>query len=67
MSQNIHEARTEEWPDFALEFTFNPRDSTLEDRFDPDEVVIFEPGGRGIGTRWISGKRRSFVAVDELR
>ncbi|WP_143423316.1 hypothetical protein [Halegenticoccus soli] len=67
MSRNIHKAITEEWPNFTLEFTFNPRDSTLKDRFDPDEVVIFEPRGGAIGTRWISGKRESYVAVDEMR
>lgn len=57
----------DEWPDYALEFTFNPRDPTLRDEFDPDEVIIFEPAGENIGSRWISGKRDSYVAVETMR
>lgn len=57
----------QEWPDYALEFTFNPRDPTFADKFDPDEVVIFESSGEDIGSRWISGKRNSYVSVDKMR
>jgi hypothetical protein len=65
MSQN-HIQAGDDWPDSTLEFSFNPRDSTLGDQFDPDEVVIHERGDE-LGTRWISGKRGSFVAIDEMR
>lgn len=67
MSQNAHKPQAEEYPDCALEFTFNPRDPTLKDEFDPDEVVIFEPMGEHLGSRWISGKRDSYVSIDEMR
>jgi hypothetical protein len=66
-AETKHDVREEEWPDYALEFTFNPRDPTLADQFDPDEVIIFEPPGDEIGSRWISGKRDSYVAVEEMR
>lgn len=57
----------EEWPEFALDFTFNPRDPVLKDDFDPDELVIFEPNGDDIGSRWIAGKRNSYISVHEMR
>lgn len=66
-AETTHGVTEEEWPDYALEFTFNPRDPTLADEIDPDEVVIFEPSGEDIGSRWISGKRDSYVAVEEMR
>ena len=66
-SQSTYELPDAKWPDYALEFTFNPRDPTLKDEFDPDEVVIFEPSGDDIGSSWISGKRDSYVSVDQMR
>ncbi|SFL69859.1 hypothetical protein SAMN04487950_4645 [Halogranum rubrum] len=66
-AETTHGVPDEEWPDYALEFTFNPRDVTLSDEFDPDEVVIFEPSAEDIGSRWISGKRDSYVAVETMR
>lgn len=67
MTQNTHEPVAGEWPNCTLEFTFNPRDPELKDDLDPDEVVIFEPTGDYIGARWISGKRNSYVSIDEMR
>lgn len=55
------------WPTFALECAFNPRDASLPAEFDPDEVVIFERAREPAGGRWISGKRGSFVSLDETR
>jgi hypothetical protein len=64
MTQNIHAG--DDWPDCTLEFTFNPRDPALKEQFAPNEVVIHERGDE-LGTRWISGKRDSFVSIDEMR
>lgn len=66
MTQNTHIHAGDDWPDSALEFSFNPRDPALEGRFAPNEVVIHERG-HDIGSRWISGKRDSFVSIDEMR
>jgi hypothetical protein len=58
----------DDWPTFALEFTYNPRDVSLRGEFAPDEVVIFDPTCREDGgDRWISGARDSHVSVDEMR
>lgn len=66
-TETKHKAPDRVWPDYALEFTFNPRDPTFVDEFDPDEVVIFESSGDDIGSRWVSGKRDSYVSVDKMQ
>lgn len=59
--------RDGEWPTFALEYTFNPRDVTLTAELDPDEVVIYERDRDAVGDRWISGKRDACVSLEEIR
>lgn len=66
MTQNTHIQAGDDWPDSTLEFTFNPRDPALGERFAPNEVVIHERGDE-LGSRWISGGRDSFVSIDEMR
>lgn len=58
---------TEEWPTFAIRYTFNPEDLAGRDRIDPDELVVFDPRTPGIGTAWITAARGSYVSIEDAR
>lgn len=58
---------TEEWPDFAIDYTFNPDLDGIVGDFAPDEVVLFDRDKGMTATRWLSAKRDSYVSLDEVR
>jgi len=68
-SANVDEAScTKDWPTFALRYTFNPRRSVREERFDPDELFLFDPDRLDIDeSRWIAAKRGSYVDIENVR
>lgn len=53
------------WPSFALEYTFNPRETAPDVEFAPDEVVFYDPDAGS--TRWMSADRGSFVPVEDVQ
>lgn len=55
------------WPTFDLAYTFTPDVGGDRFRFEPDEVVIFDPArtGREDG-RWLSAKRDAYLPFEEL-
>ncbi len=55
------------WPTFALRYTFNPTGIGLDERFDPDEVVVFDATRGRLDQRWIAAKRGSYVAIENTR
>lgn len=57
----------EDWPTFALRYTFNPAGIGLDHAFDPDEVVVFDATRRRLDDRWIAAERGSYVPVEEMR
>lgn len=66
-SQPWNQAKNEQWPEFMLDYTFNPDLDGIVGDFDPDEVVLFERQTGMTPTRWISADRESYVALDEVR
>lgn len=58
---------TEDWPTFALRFTFNPK-SVREERFDPDELFVFDPDRLDVDdSHWIAAERGSYVPIEDVR
>lgn len=57
----------EDWPTFALRYTFNPGGIGLDAGFDADEVVVFDATRGRLDDRWIAAKRGSYVSVQEIR
>lgn len=57
----------EDWPTFALRYTFNPGGVGLGDGFDSDEVVVFDATRGRLDDRWIAAERGSYVSVEETR
>lgn len=58
---------TGEWPDFAIDYTFNPDLDGVVGEFAPDEVVLFDRERGMTATRWLSAERGSYVSLDEVR
>lgn len=69
MSESDAEQPTavEDWPTFALRYTFNPAGIGLNDPFDPDEVVVFDATRGRLDERWMAAKQGSYVAVEDVR
>lgn len=59
--------RAEQWPDFAIDYTFNPDLDGIIGEFAPDEVVLFDRANGVTATRWLSAERDSYVSLDEVR
>lgn len=57
----------DQWPTFALRYTFNPAGIGLDHAFDPDEVVVFDATRGRPAERWIAAKRGSYVTVERTR
>lgn len=57
----------EDWPTFALRYTFNPAKIGLEGPFEPDEVVVFDATRGRFDSRWIAAKRGAYVSVEKIR
>ncbi|KYH25263.1 hypothetical protein HAPAU_26480 [Halalkalicoccus paucihalophilus] len=57
----------EDWPTFALRYTFNPGRIGLDRGFEADEVVVFDATRGRLNDRWIAAKRGSYVSVEEIR
>jgi len=59
---------TEDWPSFALRYTFNPDQSVRQERFDPDELFVFDPNQiDGEEAGWITAERGAYVAIEDVR
>ncbi|SEP21836.1 hypothetical protein SAMN04487948_12250 [Halogranum amylolyticum] len=58
---------TGEWPDFTLDYTFNPDLDGVVGEFAPDEVVLFDRERGMTATQWLSAERGSYVSLDEVR
>lgn len=57
----------QDWPTFALRYTFNPSDIGISREFDPDEVVVFDATRGRLDERWIAAERDSYVSIEEVR
>lgn len=57
----------EDWPTFALRYTFNPSGVGLNGGFAADEVVVFDATRGCLDQRWIAAKRGSYVAIENTR
>lgn len=66
-SQSRVEPTTEEWPEFTIDYTFNPDLDGIVGDFAPDEVVLFDGETGMTATRWLSAERDSYVSLDEVR
>lgn len=66
-SQSRVEPSTEEWPEFGIDYTFNPDLDGIVGNFAPDEVVLFDRKKGMNGSRWLSAERDSYVSLDEVR
>lgn len=62
-----HVSTVEDWPTFALRYTFNPNGIGIDFGFDPDEVVVFDATRGRPDSRWVAAKRGSYVSVEEIR
>ncbi|WP_122088960.1 hypothetical protein [Halalkalicoccus subterraneus] len=58
---------TDDWPTFAIRYTFNPGGVGLNGEFETDEVVVFDATRGRPNSRWIAAKRGSYVPLDEIR
>jgi hypothetical protein len=66
-SQSRVEPTTEEWPEFTIDYTFNPDLDGIVGDFAPDEVVLFDREQGMNATQWLSAERDSYVSLDEVR
>lgn len=66
-SQTRDQDTSHQWPEFTLDYTFNPDLDGIVGDFDPDEVVLFERQIGMTATRWLSAERDSYVALNEVR
>lgn len=57
----------DDWPSFSLRYTFNPDGIGAPGRFDPDELVVRDPGQGSDTGAWLSAARGSYVAIEEVR
>lgn len=64
-SESPTRSRNDDWPAFALRYTFNPEGLDASGQFDPDELVVRDPT-RGSGA-WLSAARGAYVAIEEIR
>lgn len=58
---------TEDWPTFAITYTFNPGDLVGRDEPAPDELVLFQTDDRTGTTAWLTAERGSYVSVEDVR
>lgn len=59
--------RGEGWPTFELTYTFTPDVGGDRFRFEPDEVVIYDPARRDSADgRWLSARRGHYLPFEEL-
>lgn len=57
----------EDWPTFALRYTFNPGAIGLDREFASDEVIVFD-ATRGRPTqRWVAAERDSYLPLTDVR
>ncbi len=66
-SSSEQASAVEDWPTFALRYTFNPAGVGLDRAFDPDEVVVFDPTRGRLDDSWIAAQRGSYIPVEEMR
>lgn len=57
----------DDWPTFAIRYTFNHGGIGLEGEFETDEVVVFDATRGRPADRWIAAKRDAYVSIDEIR
>lgn len=57
----------DDWPTFALRYTFNPGGIGLSEEFETDEVVVFDATRGRPDSRWIAARRDAYVSIDEIR
>ncbi|MEM4781265.1 MAG: hypothetical protein QXG03_06880 [Halalkalicoccus sp.] len=57
----------EDWPTFALRYTFNPGGVGLDREFRSDEVIVFDATRGRPAERWIAAERDSYVSLEEVR
>lgn len=67
VSEHRSVSATEEWPTFALSYTFNPERLAGRDRIAPDELVVFDSAEPCIETAWITAERGSYVSIEDTR
>lgn len=60
-------SKSQDWPTFALRYTFNLEGIALEGLFDPDEVVVFDATRGRPDNRWIAAKSGSYLSLEKIR
>lgn len=65
-SQSVEEESAANWPTFTLRYTFNPEELAAPAEFDPDELVVTDPGSGDDGA-WLSAGRGSYVDIKDAR
>lgn len=67
MSTDETEAAVDgEWPHFTVKYAFGCQVPGIDEVFDADEVVLFDPTMKG-DSHWISAKKGSYVPLEETR
>lgn len=70
MSENTaeHARGNEQWPSFALNYTFNPDGVVGREYFGPDELVVFDARNtEAIGSAWVAAEREAYVSIEDVR
>jgi hypothetical protein len=65
--QSEQQQAVEDWPTFALRYTFNPSGIGIRCGFEPDEVVVFDATRGDLEDSWLSATRGSYLLVEETR
>ena len=59
-----------DWPTFAIRYTYNPNGVGLDEREvmdTPEDVVLFDISASDVEKRWLSAGPESCVDIEEVR
>lgn len=64
MSLDQSQESAEEWPRFTVKCAFGSRVPGIDESFDSDDVVLFDPTRKG-NDSWVSASSGSYVSLEE--
>lgn len=65
-SDETQTAVDHDWPRFTMKYAFGCQVPGIDEVFNADEVVLFDPTMKG-GSHWLSAKKGSYVPLEETR
>lgn len=59
-------SEVDDWPQYTVKYTSGPTVPGIDEVFDADDVVLFDPTRKG-GSNWIAAAEGSCVPLEETR